>query len=683
TGVAVFDKKGQFVDNLKQEDFELRVDGKLVSISFFEPAAIKNSQVKTEQNGEKTDDAINSFHKSALSGRTIIFVVDDIHLSFDSHRRTRDLINKFINQEMLPNDTVAVVSTTGKIGFLQQFTNNKTVLHAAVERLIFNRNYSSADRSNPPMSEYEAQLIDHYDPQVTDTFANLVIRESPGTKIETAREIVRSRARTILFQAEAITRGTYSTLEQVIRRSAPLPGRKIVFFVSDGFLLDAANSDSSSRLRRITDAAARTNTVIYSFDAKGLEAGFPEGTTASTTAAYRVQSGERFEAQDGLNFLADSTGGRFIHDTNDLKTELTKTIAEASTYYLLAWQPESENGKSEKLRRIEVSVRNRPELKVRVQGGYLDSSLKTADEETDKNKKTDESKKPKKNTGTILSPAEQQLSAAVNAQFIVGELPTSLVANYLDLPNDGGLLAAALQINGNAVEFMPAADKETAAVELLGVVYNSDGKREGYFRELLKIDAPVSKSNDSVRPNVYYNYQLKLKPGLYQVRVASRDAKSGHVGNANEWIEIPDLSTHRLTLSSILLGEKKKDNRLKNTAAKIDSETAGVEVKVDRRFVRSSQLRYLIFIYNAATEKTGADLPDVTLQTEILRGGEVVLTSPPHKISVEGQDAARLPYAAEIPLNTFSAGRYVLRITVNDRTAKTKTEQTVNFEVTE
>src|SRR5437762_9378463 len=36
TSVSVFDKRGKFVDNLRVEDFELRIDGKPYPIQFFD-----------------------------------------------------------------------------------------------------------------------------------------------------------------------------------------------------------------------------------------------------------------------------------------------------------------------------------------------------------------------------------------------------------------------------------------------------------------------------------------------------------------------------------------------------------------------------------------------------------------------------------------------------------------------
>ncbi|MFL6258062.1 MAG: hypothetical protein ACJ74T_23880 [Pyrinomonadaceae bacterium] len=36
---------------------------------------------------------------------------------------------------------------------------------------------------------------------------------------------------------------------------------------------------------------------------------------------------------------------------------------------------------------------------------------------------------------------------------------------------------------------------------------------------------------------------VPLKPGIYQVRVAARDERSGVLGSASQWVVIPDLST--------------------------------------------------------------------------------------------------------------------------------------------
>ena len=39
TDVMVFDKAGRFVDGLRREDFELRIDGKTKPVQFFERVA--------------------------------------------------------------------------------------------------------------------------------------------------------------------------------------------------------------------------------------------------------------------------------------------------------------------------------------------------------------------------------------------------------------------------------------------------------------------------------------------------------------------------------------------------------------------------------------------------------------------------------------------------------------------
>ncbi len=69
------------------------------------------------------------------------------------------------------------------------------------------------------------------------------------------------------------------------------------------------------------------------------------------------------------------------------------------------------------------------------------------------------------------------------------------------------------------------------------------------------------------------------------------------------------------------------------------------------------------------------------MQTQIFRGKREIFTAPPARVSPEGQDAARLAYAAEVPLEGLPPGRYSLRVTVNDRTAKSTATQRISFVV--
>jgi VWFA-related protein len=670
TGVTVLDKQGRFVGGLAQEDFELRVDGKPVSISFFERLSAKSGD-DTEPgaagrpgvNQAGANDAAGP--EEQRRGRTVIFLVDDLHLSFDSHKRTKDMVARFIEREVEPDDVVVVASTSGKIGFLQQFTSDKMVMRAAVERLKYGRDLTVNDRQFPPMSEYQAMLIERYDQEVTQIFVSALLRENPTLNPEDAQVQVRSRAQNILQQSRIFGKATYAALEQLMRRSAQVPGRKVVFFISDGIFLDPTSPESTGYLQRIADAASRANAVIYSFDAKGLDASLPEAGGGLT--AYRVQSGERWESQDVLSSLAQNTGGRFIHNTNDLKGGVTKALEETSVYYLLAWRPEPESRGPEKFRRIEVSVKRRPELAVRVQSGYLDGQPPAKD---------------KGATAKVTAPTpESQLRSAFNAPVPQRALPTSLVANYLDTPREGPSLAVALQIKGAAVEFTQAGEKATAEIDVVGRVFNSQGKPEGFFNDRLTVGRPASSLNEGDPSDIYYNYQAKLKPGLYQVRVAARDVKSGRLGSAEQWIEIPDLAARRLALSSLLLGERAKEPKQQKVVSTTDLAPGGIQISVDRRFASTSHLRYVLYIYNAARGQGAKTSPDVALQTQIFRGSSLVMTSPSRQVSAEGQDPAQLSYAAEIPLNEMAPGRYELRITVIDRVAKTSATQRASFEV--
>jgi hypothetical protein len=171
-------------------------------------------------------------------------------------------------------------------------------------------------------------------------------------------------------------------------------------------------------------------------------------------------------------------------------------------------------------------------------------------------------------------------------------------------------------------------------------------------------------------PGVIYSHKLPLAPGLYQLRVAVRDDRSGKTGSAANWIEVPDLKAGRLTLSTLLLGGQFMGAK----------ETPGgeqMQFSVDRRFRRDSHLNFLTIIYNAAGSG-----PKLEAQIQISRNGQVILTSPVNKVVTDANtDPARVFYGADISLKTFSPGRYRLRVNVSDRIANTSASREISFEV--
>ncbi|HKS30677.1 MAG TPA: VWA domain-containing protein [Pyrinomonadaceae bacterium] len=692
TSVSVQDKKGRFVDGLKKEDFELKVDGRAVEVSFFE-------RVMAGTNEEAQKTAINAAAPSTTPsaarplarGRIVAFFIDDMHISAGNLKKAKEAISKYIEKEMGPNDLVAITSASGQIGFLQQYTDNKDVLRAALARLNY-KNFDVNDVQIPIISYYQAIQVDRGDRATLtfladETLRSGIIPSGPGGQITEgsralAEENVKQRVGFILKQGTRLLLNTLSTLESLIRYSAPIPGRKLVFLISDGFFLDSRNGNVPDKLRSITDASTRSGVVIYSMDAKGLVTGMEDPRVGDTFdpfgMAARSSGGELGATQDGLNALAVDTGGRFIRNTNGLDASLSDILKETSVYYMLAWRPETDPQRSGKFRRIEVDVKNRPELSVRVQRGYFENAAPatTTTASTEKPKKSD--KKSKK-----AAPPADPLTKALVSRYPQKQLPTELTLSYMDAPNTATTqLVASMKIEGSRVRFETGNAKSGGIIDIEGVVFDAQGKRMDGFRTRLIAQPPGSNVTDPRLPDVTYNYYSSLKPGLYQVRVASRYDANGLLGSAVQWVEIPDLSKQRLSLSSLMLGEKKSapEQEKKPEAEAAAAMTETVPISVDRRFDRSSSLRFLVYIYNAARE-AAASQPQVELQVQILRDEKPVATSPMRKISTAEQDMTRLAYAAEFPLQEMTAGQYILQVTAIDRIAKTTASQRVRFEV--
>ena len=538
TDVMVFDKKGRFVDQLTSDQFQLTVDKKPESIAFFERVTSGMRRNETQAEGSASVNPTTASRR----GRIMLFFVDDLHLSPDSIVRTRKALTEFIDSGVAEHDQVAITSASGQIGFLQQFTDDKVVLQTAVARLKYRGN-SKVDTDGPPMTEYMAARIRDGDEAAIGYYVSEVMKQNCFThsgevvcmlNTQGARSLVIERARQIVVQSAPDTDNSLIQLEGLMRTAGQLPGRKLVFVISDGFYLNDRQYGSTERIKRITDAAGRAGVVIYTLDARGIISGQMDATNnrpadpAGDLAGASI--GEVTSSQDGLNALARDTGGRPLRNTNLPMNEwIDQILDETANYYLLAWRPSDEKQKGSKFSHIAVSIKDRPDLVVRLRRGYFRTTplpMLTI--------------KPKHEKDPAKA-AENDLRAVIDAPVAQGEVPAALSLEFLQVPGVGTKVVAALEINRAALTFDVSDGKQIAEVDIGGIIYDDKGQPKSSFVGRVRILGAAENSPEQKLPAVY-RFQSWLPAGLYQVRVGLRDVRSGKAGTAMQWIKIPALN---------------------------------------------------------------------------------------------------------------------------------------------
>lgn len=704
TDVIVLDKGGRFVDGLKPEQFELRVNGKPQPISFFERVIAgsvnEDAQLAAARGGVKTPSTSNTGAVPARPldrGRNVFFYVDDLHLSPGSLARTRKLLLRFIEEQLGQNDQAVIATASNQLGFLQQLSDDRRVLRAAVSRLNL-REVTVRDFQRPPMTELQALAIEQNDPNVLNYFIEAVLRENPvfgnqQSARNSAEMQVRQRATQLVQASAAAATNTLHGLRNMLRTLAPLPGRKIVYLISDGFPIEMRRSDMGETLRRVTDAAVRAGAVVYTLDARGLTtdmAGVPDASSdAAPDFSGQLSAGSLNETtarQEPLRLIAEETGGRALLNTNALTDALTKAYKESSVYYLLAWRPESTEQRAGKFQRIEVSVRDRADVSVHVQRGYYTTPPpEPAPAKEVKGGNDAKQKSAREKDAPAGNKAQnKELIAALHSLYPRVALPTSLALNYFNLSPRGMILTTSIQVDLGA----PAADSKAQPelVEVAGALYDERGELKNAFQRTLGVTQGTAAAAPNAPPaspasgRFIVSTHLPISPGIYQVRIATREPQSGRTGSATQWVEIPDISKGKLAMSSLFLGEHTSGEVVSAKEAAPEA-ALPVAIVVDRRLARTSRLRFFTYIYNAARAPGGGS-PDVALQVQVFRDDQPVITSPLRKLAMdETTDLTSLPYAAEIPLASLPSGSYALQVTAIDRISKTTTMQRAKFMV--
>ncbi len=623
---VVTDRNGRHVTDLKPEDFELFEDGKPREITNFSYVV-----ARTPPNPVATPVSPNipGFPPARLDPsrvkRTLAFVVDDLTMSFESLYYTREALKNFINTRMEPGDVVAIVRAGAGMGALQQFTNDKRVLLAAVERI--HRQFAVGGS----IGAFGAP-----DPSGFDR-----------------------------FQEDVFTVGTLGAVDYVVRGLYELPGRKSVVLISDGFRLFNPTGDNRvfDAFRRLTDLANRASTVIYTMDARGLQIVGPTAADSGGfanpgefSAAIQRQSQAIFDTQAGLVTLAQATGGFAIRNSNDLSGGLGKILDDQQGYYLLAYSPEESSFQPQSNGRIpfhNLKVRvKRPGLTIRARSGFFGRS--------------DAEMNPAPQT------REAQLIRALTSPFNSGGIRVRLTSLFASNSaakemKSSGFIKSLFYFDPRDLTFTDDGEWKQAVIDILAITFGDNGQVVDQLDWTRKIRLTHEMFKKAMGNGFVLSIDIPVKkPGPYQFRIAVRDATSQRVGSGGQFIAVPDLGKPNLAVSGLFLtgltvtGGNGKPVEVKES--ELPKATPAV-----REFEPGQGVAVSGFAYNPRLESRSGQ-PQLTTDLKIFKDGREIFAGGQEAVSLTGiTDFRRVGLSRAIQLpGRIEPGVYILQLTITD-----------------
>jgi VWFA-related protein len=658
---VVTDSKGHPVKNLTAADFEILQDGKARQITNFSWVTMNAGMKATGQSDHAltSDVAVLATRLTPDDvKRTVALVVDDLGLSFENIARVREALKRFVDLDMQPGDLVAILRTGAGLGALQQFTADKRLLYAAIDRVKYNANGRVGISSFAPLTAT---------PRDGSREEQILLKRSKDAEARAVDE------RNLIF-----TVGTLGAVSYVVDGLRELPGRKSMIIFSENLTLSGSDgrnqpvmdSEVADKLQHLADAANRSAVVVYTIDPRGLQfLGLTAADDASTMGPKELASVERqrsdamIHSQEGLVMLADQTGGLFLHNMNDLTEALQSAMEDSAGYYLIGYHPDPSTfdatAGGPKFHRVTVRVKPAG-LHVRSRAGFLGVS--------------DQEPRPLEHT------RDAQITKAMRSPFGASGIHVRLTPLFANDPITGSYLDTLLYIDGRDLKFIDEPGGWHKAVfDLVVMTFGDNGqamdttnrtytiRAEGNTYEMLLKNGLVSSAEHPVK-----------KPGAYQMRVVVRDANSEQLGSASQFIEVPDLTKGRLTLSSILLSQNYATALMKRNQVADPLGSAAV-----RSFTPGTTINYGYQIFNAHPDSKHPS--ELNAQARLFRDGHQVYVGPVLPTQAAGEmDRKRLEAREHLQFGTDAAkGDYVLQVIVtnNSRKKKRTAAQTIDFEI--
>jgi VWFA-related protein len=630
---VVTDQQGNFVRDLKRDNFQVSEDGKPQNIATFSVVDIPIDRYERPLFAERPIEPDVKSNERPFDGRVYVMILDDLHVDATRTPRVRQSARQFIERNLGANDLMAVIFTGGRSADSQEFTSNKRLLQNAVDKFM-GRKLPGVTISR---NEQYMRNLDGPDAGARANDPNDMERaHNAQNMLATLRQVaewfggVHGRRKTMLFFSEGID----YDLNDVIRN------------------FDSAPSSAGSLLNDIRDTlsmTARSNVSIYSIDPRGLAtlgddtigvSSFADQVDPSAGIGLNSMAYELRMSQDSLRWLSDESGGFAAVNRNDTATVFDRIVRDNSSYYVLAYYPPS-NKADGKFHRIEVKV-NRPGVTVRSRRGYALPKAKASPKQT--------------KTGGM----PPEIFEVMNSPLQVSGLTMRLFAVPFKGPQPNASVVIGVEMSGRDLSLGP-----NSKVDISFMAVDNKSKIYGARNDSLTLNLrPESKARVE-QSGVRVLNRIELPVGRYQLRAAARDSEKGTLGSVIYDLDVPDFYKSQFSMSGLTLTSlagasmmtARPDEQLKNV---LPAPPIAL-----RTFPQNDELALFAEIY----DNSGKTPHKVDIVTSVLTDeGKVVFKTEDERDSSElGGGKGGYGYSTRVPLSEIPPGLYVLSVDAKSR----------------
>jgi VWFA-related protein len=638
--VTVRDKSGNFVRDLKPQDFTILEDNKPQKVSSFDvenvdavatqdvaqakplPGTASEPQAPTAA-GTPAADSTTQFKDRRL----IVLFFDLSAMEPDEIDRAITSAEHYVDTQMAPADLVSIVSLGSSLLVNQDFTGDRALLKKQLDA------FSTGSGQG-------------FEEGTTGTTEGTPDTGQPFTADDTEYNIFNTDRR-------------LEALRSVAEKLSHLQQKKSLIYFSSG--MDRTGIENQSELRAATNAAVRANLAIYTMDLRGLQAlvagGEAQNASMRGTSAYSGQStinalNSNFSTQETLVTLASDTGGRAFLDSNDFTQVFKGVQQDTSTYYLLGYHS-TNPARDGRYRHIAVKV-NVPGVKIDYRRGYYAAA--------DYQHSTKEDK-------------ELQLEEELASELPTTDLPLYLSAAYFRIEPNKFYIPISLVVPGSEIPFVRSSDRDKATLDVIGMVLDTEKHPVTRIRDTVKL--AIDTSSEVKKKNVQYDTGVSLPPGKYHLKFVVRENQTGRMGSFETDVNVPDLKSQPLKMSSVVLASQLLPAKKGVPANPLIRDGSEIIPSVTHVFSSAQHLRLYYEVYDPARTTAQAGeaeqgKPGIRLLSNVsfFRGKAKVFESSLVELTeLNERERKAGVFQLDLPLAALKPGFYTCQVNVIDDAA--------------